>query len=156
MGELLELVVGLGSQRPAKNAGHDAFRGLVTPRHLVREVAVFLDIVRLCPLRPPVVAFAPIFAVATASATAPTALFLFALLTEPLEVEAVLGGVAVPIVVDTERTSVRLLLQRLRRVLPRLHWTRLGRENRGGLALGVRMFLARLGPLREVDRKSVV
>ena len=34
--------------------------------------------------------------------------------------------------------------------LPRLHWVRLGRENRGGLALGVRVFLAGLGLLREI------
>ena len=44
----------------------------------------------------------------------------------------------------------RLLPWRLRRVLPRVHRVRLDRENCGGLALGVGVFLAGLGLLREV------
>ena len=45
--ELLELVVGLGGQGPAEDASHEAFGGLVTPRHLVREVSILLDSVCL-------------------------------------------------------------------------------------------------------------
>ena len=123
---------------------------MVTPTHLIREVVVFLDSIHLSPLWPPIVVLPSIFAVATDSAMAPAAFFLLALLAEPLEVETILSGVAVPVVVDAERTGVRLLPWRLWRVLPRVHRVRLDRENCGGLALGVGVFLAGLGLLREV------
>ena len=74
-----------------------AFWVLVTPRYLVREVAVLLNGVCLGSLRLPVAASAPIFAVATASAAAAAAFFLLSLLAEPLEVEAALGRVVVSV-----------------------------------------------------------
>ena len=55
-----------------------------------------------------------------------------------------------PVVVDAERTGVRLLPWRLRRVLPRVVRVRLDCENRSGLALDVGVFLAGFGLLREI------
>ena len=138
--ELLEVAVGAGGLSPAEDASGPV-RHLVAFISLGRQVVVRgLDGIGLGVLLVVVVVVVVVPASPPAAAAAASAALLplvrLASLAKPLEVVAVLGGVGVPVVVDTEGTIIFLLGYRgWSSSLTRLLGVRLCREDRGGLAL---------------------